>query len=232
MNNVCQEVWKYSHHNVLDIVGVGWKVEDDDEAYTNALAPMQPVKDASYPHTRVLVKWKDGNTTLEHQGFIQQIVNGSSINGDQIIYFKARELKNAYWGYDVEKYWDWDSDNSDYSSSDESQRHHHCHPGKSFSFSKSPQRGNRFIESKQEESDADSETSQSSLDRATRRSKRTTRKTRASKRDKATDDEVHHLTEQVNQLKVKQQQSSHGGGTISKGQHWRKYMEGALPPLP
>ncbi|KAK5728173.1 hypothetical protein LTS12_027357 [Elasticomyces elasticus] len=218
-NNVHQEVWKYSRHDVSDIIGVGWKVEDDDEAYTNALASIRPVKYASYPHTRVLVKWNDGNITLERRGFIQRIVNGNSINGDRIIYFKARELENAYWGYDVEEHWDRDSDNSDYGSSDESQRHHNRRPGKSSS--KSRRRGNRVIESKQEESDADSEISQSSLDRATRKSKRTTKKTKSSKRDKEIDAEVRLLTEQINELKVKQRNSR--GGAASKGRRRRNY---------
>lgn len=136
-----------------------------------------------------------------------------------MIYFKARELENAYWRYNVEEYWDWDSDNSDYRSSDE--RHHHCCPREPFS--KSHQRDNHFIESEKEESDADLETSRSSLDRATRRSNRTTRKTKSSKKDKEIDAVVRLLTEQINQLKVKQQQSSRGGGAVSKGRRRRNY---------
>lgn len=79
-----------------------------------------------------------------------------------MIYLKAKELENAYWGYDVEAHWDQDSENGDNRSSDEPGSHHHrtSRPGKS---TKS-RRDVRFIESEQEESDADSETSQLSLD--------------------------------------------------------------------
>ena len=224
MNGVYQEVWKHSRHEVRDIIGVGWKVEDDDEANINALASIRPERYATYPHTRVLVKWNDGNTTLERRGFIRRIANGNSFNGDRMIYLKAKELENAYWGYDVEAHWDQDSEAGDNRSSDESWRHHHrtSRPGKS---TKS-RRGARFIESEQEESDADSETSQSSLDQAqtTRRSKRrSAKKSKPSKRDMAIDAKVRFLTEQLNQLKVKQQQSSRGGRFVSKDRHRRNH---------
>jgi hypothetical protein len=42
------------------------------------------------------------------------------MNGDRVIYLKAKELENAYWGYDVEGGSDEDSDGSDVSPSDES----------------------------------------------------------------------------------------------------------------
>ncbi|GAT22746.1 actin-binding protein Fragmin [Aspergillus luchuensis] len=52
--------------------------------------------------TRALVKWNDGNVTLERRGFIRRIANGNSFNGDRMIYLKAKELENAFWGHDVE----------------------------------------------------------------------------------------------------------------------------------
>ncbi|KAK5728077.1 hypothetical protein LTS12_027367 [Elasticomyces elasticus] len=145
-NNFYQEVWKYSRHDVSDIIGVGWKVDDDDEANTNVLASIRPEKYAHYPHTRVLVKWKDGNITLERRGFIRR-TNGNNFNGDRMIYFKAKEFEDAYWGYDVEEYWNPDSDNSNYRPSDGLRRRHHRHPEKSFS--KSHQRDDRSIESEE-----------------------------------------------------------------------------------
>lgn len=164
INGINQEVWKYSRNEVLDIIGVGWKVEDDDEANLNALALIRPERYATYPHTRVLVKWKDGHITLERHAFVRRIANGNSFNGDRIIYMKAKELEDAYWGYDVEEHRDHDSDSDDDRSSDEYRRHHRrtSSPGK---HSTKSRRGVRFMESEQE-GDADSETSHSSLDRA------------------------------------------------------------------
>lgn len=202
-NSFYQEVWKYSRHNVLDIISVGWKVDDNDEANTNVLASIRPEKYAHYPHTRVLVKWKDGNITLERRGFIRRIANGNNFNGDRMIYLKAKEFEDAYWGYDVEEHWDQGSDNIHYRS----------------------QKGDHFIESEQEESDADSESSQSSLDQARkrRRSKRqNARKPKYSKRDVDLEARVRDLTEKLDQLKIKQQKSSHR----SKTRHQRRRRHG------
>jgi hypothetical protein len=49
-------VWKYTRDDVQDIIGMGWKVEDDDNTSANTLAFIRPAKDIIYPHTRVLVK--------------------------------------------------------------------------------------------------------------------------------------------------------------------------------
>jgi hypothetical protein len=114
------EEWKYSRDEVQDIIGVGWKVENDDDASANALSLIRPVKDATYPHTRILVKWKDQSISLERRAFVRRIAHGNSLNGDRLIYLKAKELENAYWGYDVEGTSDEESDTSDVSSSDES----------------------------------------------------------------------------------------------------------------
>ncbi|GFF60861.1 hypothetical protein IFM51744_10511 [Aspergillus udagawae] len=72
----------HGNKKVDDIIGVGWKIEDDDEAGVNTLELIQPRKSVIYPHTRVVVKWKDGQTSLERRGFIQRIANGTSLNGD------------------------------------------------------------------------------------------------------------------------------------------------------
>ncbi|KAL4960572.1 uncharacterized protein BDV14DRAFT_204556 [Aspergillus stella-maris] len=115
-----REKWRKSRQDVLDIKGVGWKVEGDDEVGGNSLALIRPVKDAFYPHTRVYVQWKGkDNFSLERRGFVRRIANGSSLNGDRMIYLKAREMENAYWGTDVEAY-DEESSEDESSSSDES----------------------------------------------------------------------------------------------------------------
>ncbi|KAL2817075.1 hypothetical protein BDW59DRAFT_166108 [Aspergillus cavernicola] len=100
-NGMTQETYKYSRDDVQDIRGVGWKVEDDDDTNATALALIRPSQDR-YPHTRVLVEWKQGGTTLERRGFIRRITKGGGLAGDRMIYMKAKELENAYWGYDVE----------------------------------------------------------------------------------------------------------------------------------
>lgn len=216
LNGINQEVWKYSRNEVLDIIGVGWKVEDDDEANLNALALIRPERYATYPHTRVLVKWKDGHITLERRAFVRRIANGNNFNGDRMIYMKAKELEDAYWGYDVEEYWDQDSDSGDNMSSDEYRSHYRrtSSPGKHFTNSR---RGVRFTESEQE-SDADSETSQSSLDRAqtTRKSKRhsSARKSKSSK-DADMDAKIRLLMEELKRLQVKQQRS-HGNQAFTQ----------------
>jgi hypothetical protein len=75
---------------------MGWKIDEDDEHGVNALALIRPYKDAIYPYTRVLVKWKDGKVSLEYRGFIRRIAMGNSANGDRLLYLKVRELENAY----------------------------------------------------------------------------------------------------------------------------------------
>ncbi|KAA8647899.1 uncharacterized protein ATNIH1004_006601 [Aspergillus tanneri] len=216
-DGILQEVWKYSRDDVSDIIGVGWKVEDDDEANTNALALIRPQRYATYPQ-RVLVKWKDGNTTLERRGFVRRIANGNSFNGDRMIYLKAKELENAYWGYNVEEHWDHDSDDSHDESSDESSsRTYSSRPRKAPSKSR---RGVRNVESEYEENDTDSDTSLSSLEQArkTRRSSRRTR-TRKSKppnKNAAIDAEIRLLTKELNRLQVKRQRGSREDQTVSR----------------
>ncbi|OKP09368.1 hypothetical protein PENSUB_5283 [Penicillium subrubescens] len=95
-NGLPEEFWKYKRKDVENILGVGWKIEDDDEEGFNPLDLLRPAKGASYPHTRALVKWKDGVTTLEGRSFIRRISTGSSLDGDRMIYQKAEELETAY----------------------------------------------------------------------------------------------------------------------------------------
>jgi hypothetical protein len=91
----CEE-WKFGRQHVEDIRGVGWKVEDDDEVGIDPLSFIRPVPNSVYPQTRAWVKWKDGKFTLEGRQFIRRITNGSSLQGDQVIFQKAEDLETAY----------------------------------------------------------------------------------------------------------------------------------------
>ncbi|KAL4927715.1 uncharacterized protein BDV17DRAFT_299030 [Aspergillus undulatus] len=117
------ESYQKSRQDVRDIIGVGWKVEGDDEDGGSSLALIQPVKGAVYPHTRAIIKWTSGNVSLERRGFVRRIANGGTLAGDRLLYTKAKELESAYWGYDVgtvDEKSDAESSESDDSSSDES----------------------------------------------------------------------------------------------------------------
>jgi hypothetical protein len=81
---------------VADILGVGWKVEDDDENGIDATALIYPERDVLYPQTRILVQWKDGRKSLEGRSFIRRITQGSSLAGDQVVYQKAVEMEEKF----------------------------------------------------------------------------------------------------------------------------------------
>ncbi|KAJ5932806.1 hypothetical protein N7516_007295 [Penicillium verrucosum] len=95
-NGLPEEFWKYQRKDVEDFVGIGWKVEEDDEQGVNPLNLLLPAKDIVYPQTRILVKWKDGRFTLEGRSFIRRITTGSALDGDRVIYQKAEELEDSY----------------------------------------------------------------------------------------------------------------------------------------
>ena len=138
-----------------------------------------------------------------------------------MIYLKAKELEDAYWGYDVEEYWDQDANSDGDMSSGESRRprHHTSSSGKHFTKSR---RDVRFTKSDQE-SDADSETSQSSVDKnqRMRKSKRltSTRKSKHSKKDADLDAQIRLLMEELKRLQVKQQRS--GNQTSAHNRRWK-----------
>lgn len=187
-NGMTEEFWENSRDDVLDIVGVGWKVDDDDGVGTNALASIRPIRDTIYPHTRVLVKWKkNGQTSLERRGFVRRIASGNKINGDRMIYLKAKELENAYWGYDVEEDSDNDFDDGHSSRSEESSRRNKVV---------------HFVESDREGSDADLVTSQSGLDPA--QTSRQSRKHISGGKPKLSNEDIETkillLTEEMNRL--------------------------------
>lgn len=220
-NGIPQKVYRYARNDVADIVGVGWKIAGDDEDGIDPLELIRPKQDY-YPHTRVLVKWTSGNTSLERRHFIRRIANGNNFNGDRMIYLKAKELENAYWGYDDENK-DLGSDDDDDLPNKAPRRPHAPRLNPS---TKSRKRA-RSMESAGEESDAESDTSQSSIDqRQTRqRSKRLPSASR-SKQSKKSDveDTIRLLTKELDRLKV-QQRHGHHDKKSSQHRHRRVYIE-------
>ncbi|KAJ5504616.1 hypothetical protein N7463_007490 [Penicillium fimorum] len=95
-DGVLDEHWKYNRRDVAGILGIGWKIEDDDEDGINPLSLLQPIKGGLYPQTRALVKWRDGTRTIEGRSFIRRITMGSSLDGDKTIYQKAMEMEKSY----------------------------------------------------------------------------------------------------------------------------------------
>ncbi|CAI7595663.1 unnamed protein product [Penicillium viridicatum] len=87
--------WAWTRDHVLDILGVGWKVPDDDDEEVDPLSLIVPGPGVIYPQTRVIVLWNDGRTTLETRTFIRRIAGGSNRNGDNIIYQKALEVEQT-----------------------------------------------------------------------------------------------------------------------------------------
>ncbi|PYH40991.1 uncharacterized protein BP01DRAFT_408517 [Aspergillus saccharolyticus JOP 1030-1] len=85
--------WKYTRKDVQGILGVAWKVPDDDEDIDthDALCLIIPEKGVCYPQTRVLVKWKDGIVTVEDRATIRRITEKRPIDGDMVIYWKAKQ---------------------------------------------------------------------------------------------------------------------------------------------
>ncbi|KAF5857979.1 hypothetical protein ETB97_005010 [Aspergillus alliaceus] len=65
------ETWKYGRRDVFNILGVGWKIKGDDDE-------------------------TDGEITLETGAFVRRIANGSILDGDRLVYQKAKELEEAY----------------------------------------------------------------------------------------------------------------------------------------
>ncbi|KAL4744428.1 hypothetical protein BDW72DRAFT_212680 [Aspergillus terricola var. indicus] len=196
-NGEKKETWKYSRQHVLDIIGVGWKVEGDDDASGHSLALIRPVKDASYPHTRVLVKWRDSKISLERRGFVRRIANGNSINGDRMIFLKAKEMENAYWGYDVEAS-DEESSGSDSSSSDESDYPH--------TRSRRRNRQGRTRSAKRDISSTESDETEDSdieAEKRKRQARWNRRKKTRPKNGPDTDDDIRHLEKELKLLKLK-----------------------------
>ncbi|KAB8069691.1 hypothetical protein BDV29DRAFT_161169 [Aspergillus leporis] len=95
-DGILGETWKYSRKDVSNILGVGWKVEDDDENGIDPLELIIPQPGAVYPETRILVEWRDGEKTLENRSFIRRIANGSYLDGYRLVFQKAKELEEAY----------------------------------------------------------------------------------------------------------------------------------------
>ncbi|KAE8384241.1 hypothetical protein BDV23DRAFT_177205 [Aspergillus alliaceus] len=195
-----KEVWEYSSDQVMDIIGVGWKIEDDDEHGVNALALIRPRKDAVYPHTRALVKWKDGKVTLERRGFVRRIAMGNSANGDRMLYLKARELENAYWGYDVE--YESDTEASDRESSQEQRPPKNKRRSSQSKRHPQKKKGHKYVTETDTESDADSVSSLEVV-----RSKRRGGSSKQYKKEADIDDTIRRLARELEELKLKKQKS-------------------------
>ncbi|KAL2801736.1 hypothetical protein BJX63DRAFT_416682 [Aspergillus granulosus] len=179
-------------NKVQDIIGVGWKVEDNNNASANALALIRPVKDATYPYIQVLVKWKDQNVSLERRAFVRRITHGNGLNSDWLIYLKAKELENAYWGYNVEGSSDKESDTSDVSLADESLDRQTSRKKTCLTESNATS-----------DSDLDLDTSESRYEQKKRRSRRLRHKKTKSKDDYDTDAEIRDLQEKLGRIKLK-----------------------------
>jgi hypothetical protein len=91
------ESWMYQRLDVAGILGIGWKVEDDDEE-NEGLDQLWPEKDEGdkFPFTRVLVAWKDGKVTLEDRAFMRRIKRGPTKLADMVIYHKALSSEILY----------------------------------------------------------------------------------------------------------------------------------------
>ena len=76
-----EEHLKWKQEDVHGIIGVSWKVEDDDEEGLEALDLIWPEPYAKHPHTRILVQWKDKQVTLEDRTFVRRITKGSNLQG-------------------------------------------------------------------------------------------------------------------------------------------------------
>ncbi|CAG8902292.1 unnamed protein product [Penicillium egyptiacum] len=88
--------WVWTRDQVADILGVGWKVPDDDDGEVDPLSLIVPEPGAVYPETRVIVLWNDEVTTLETRTFVRRISAGPNRNGDNIIYQKALEVEQTH----------------------------------------------------------------------------------------------------------------------------------------
>ncbi|KAL4740392.1 hypothetical protein BDV11DRAFT_169154 [Aspergillus similis] len=93
-----QEDWMYKRSDVAGILGVGWKVEDDDDEKEEPLDCLWPESgdEVAYPFTRILVKWTDQMITLEDRSFIRRIKKGPTRLADMLIYHKALSSEVLY----------------------------------------------------------------------------------------------------------------------------------------
>ncbi|KAJ5660891.1 uncharacterized protein N7484_000263 [Penicillium longicatenatum] len=95
-NGLEEEYWKWDRRQIKNILGVGWKLSEDDENDLDPLALLRPEKGVIYPETRTLVKWKDNVLTLEGRAFMRRVTSGSALDGDRVLYQKACEMENSY----------------------------------------------------------------------------------------------------------------------------------------
>lgn len=93
-NGIKKEVWKWGREHVKRIVGVGFKIAEDEEHGGKSKITMNPsYAQGSYPQTRLLVEWKDGNMTLEERSFGCRILQTKN----EGIYSFLSVMEDAYW---------------------------------------------------------------------------------------------------------------------------------------
>lgn len=204
-NGLPEEFWKYKRRDVENILGIGWKIEDDDEEGLNPLSLLRPAKGASYPHTRALVKWKDGVITLEGRSFIRRISTGSALDGDRMIYQKAEELESAYRErHGLEDLGDDDYDEEDSDIEVSHGRRYRSEPAR-YSRSAKAKTRNRFDDSS-EDSDSESDATAQNSRYRRHRSEPSRRPMRLTGRAKSTTQEddarIKELEREIQRLKV------------------------------
>lgn len=81
------ERYKYTREYVHGIIGVGWKVHDDNKEDLEPLDLVRLELRAIYRETKVFVRWKNNKVvTLKDRIFVRRITKGSSLQGDRVIY--------------------------------------------------------------------------------------------------------------------------------------------------
>ncbi|CAI7615416.1 unnamed protein product [Penicillium pancosmium] len=174
-----EERWAYTRDDVEDIIGIGWKIEDDDEEGFDPIDLLRPAKGAIYPHTRALVTWKDGIASLEGRAFIRRITTGSALDGDRVIYQKANEHEIAYRKkYGLEVYNDNAYDDRDPDTESDStvnsrrsrNRRHHSKPTRSSKSTKKSRHQSQYETSDSSDTESDSSSQAHSSHRRRNRS--------------------------------------------------------------
>ncbi|KAJ5292187.1 hypothetical protein N7478_001438 [Penicillium angulare] len=93
-DGILVEDWKWNRTNVQCILGIGFKIEDDQEHGISSKYLIKPSHAAGcYPQTRLIVLWRDGDTTLDDRSFGRRILN----TRDDGIYQFVSDKENAYW---------------------------------------------------------------------------------------------------------------------------------------
>lgn len=225
------ERWAYTRDDVVDIIGIGWKVEDDDEEGFDPLDLLRPAKGTTYPHTRALVTWKDGSASLEGRAFLRRITTGSALDGDRVIYQKAKEHEVAY----REKYRSKELDDGAHDESDHgtesdssvssrrarSRRHHTVPTSSSNSAKKKSRHQLRYETSGSSETDSDSSSQAQNNYRIRNRSEPVSRR----KKERSDEALIKKLEREIQVLKLGRSLSPEGKLIAQRRPQRRGYRE-------